>query len=65
MTHSPTLAAMKRAGVPLTRDEYIAWNWFDQPQPYVPTAEEEQEMPIEFQLSTLLDEDLMLTHEIQ
>jgi hypothetical protein len=61
---SSVLAAMKRAGVPLTRDEYIAWNWFDQPQPYTPTPEEESEMPTQFQLSTLLD-DLMLTDKIQ
>jgi hypothetical protein len=43
--HSSVLAAMKRAGAPLTRDEYIRWNWFDQPHPYEPTWEEEAEMP--------------------
>lgn len=59
---SSVLAAMKRAGVPLTRDEYIAWNWFDQPQPYEPTPEEEQDMPEQFQRSAL---DNLVTEKIQ
>jgi hypothetical protein len=44
---SPTLAIMRHYGAPLTREVYIALNWGD--SAYEPTAEEEVEMPVEFQ----------------
>jgi hypothetical protein len=47
---SPIESAMERYGAPATRDEYIAWNWHEG---YIPTPEEEQEMPERFQLASL------------
>jgi len=47
VTFEPTLDLMKEMDTPLTREVYIALNWGD--SAYEPTAEEEVEMPVEFQ----------------
>jgi hypothetical protein len=39
----PTLAHMIAKGIPLTRDNYIALNWFDEPTIW--TAEHEADVP--------------------
>lgn len=40
---------MKSRGIPLTRENYIAYNWLDMPDPW--TAEHEAALPEQFRLS--------------
>jgi hypothetical protein len=51
---SCVLSAMKRAGAPLTRDEFLNWFYTGNP-PDVIHPEDECEFPEQFQLATLLD----------
>ena len=49
---SCVLAAMKRSGAPLTRDEFLSWFYMgDVPEMIHP--EDEYEFPEQFQLDTL------------
>jgi hypothetical protein len=58
---SCVLAAMKRAGAPLTRDEFLYWVYLgDVPETIHP--EEEAEFPEQFQRAAL---DALLTDKIQ
>lgn len=58
---SATLAAMKAAGAPLTRDEFLIWNYLgDVPETIDP--EDECEFPEQFQRAAL---DELLTDKIQ
>jgi hypothetical protein len=59
---SCVLAAMKAAGAPLTRDEFLIWNYLgDVPETIDP--EDECEFPEQFQLETL--HGPMMTDRIQ
>jgi hypothetical protein len=51
---SATLAAMRAAGAPLTREEFLIWNYLGD-VPETIDAEAEAEFPEQFQLATLLD----------
>lgn len=58
---SCVLAAMKRAGAPLTRDEFLNWYYLgDVPESIHP--EDECELPEQFQHAAL---DALLTDKIQ
>lgn len=48
MTRYPTLELMKKAGAPLTRDEYLRWAFVGNP-PAELDGEEEAALPPEFQ----------------
>ena len=43
----PVIILLKEKGLPLTRENYIALNWGEVPQPW--TVELEQELPEELQ----------------
>jgi hypothetical protein len=59
---SPTLAAMKAAGVPLTRDNFLYWAFGGEPQADEIDAELEETFPAQFRRSAL---DERLTDKIQ
>jgi hypothetical protein len=51
---SPVLAAMKRLGAPLTREEFLCW-YFSGEVPETIDPEIEAEFPVQFQRATLMD----------
>lgn len=51
---SCVLAAMKRAGAPLNRDEFLRWFYLGDVPDVIP-SDDEAEFPERFQLVTLLD----------
>jgi hypothetical protein len=51
----PILYAMHEDGIAITRENYVEFNWGEQPEPW--TAEHEAELPEELQNWSLFDED--------
>ena len=60
---SPVLAVLKYYGSPLTRDEYLAVFYMGDVPDVIP-AEDECELPDQFQLATVLEMP-MLTDKVQ
>jgi len=50
----PVLAAMKRCGAPLTREDFLYWFFLGE-VPETIDPEIEAEFPVQFQQTTLLD----------
>ena len=61
-TKNPTLAAMRRAGVPLTRENFIYWAFGGEPAEGEIDPEIEETFPPQFRRSAL---DERLTDKIQ
>ena len=51
---SPVLAAMKEVDAPLTRDEYLSWNYLGKVPDDIPENVDET-FPVQFRRATLLD----------
>jgi hypothetical protein len=62
-TDGPTVAAMKRAGVPLNRENYLYWAFMGEPPEGEIDAELEETFPAQFRRAAL--DEPGLTDKIQ